>query len=619
VGKALQNFLWLFSASLVSTTIFAQTTARQSELLIPSDAVTVFSINNISLLQKISMDDLVNYEFMSDVHQELFDGSTSGKTLKDAGLDFDQRLNLFYGKTAQTELTGFTFGVGNKQHLFEVFDDFQTLSSDIPGLEIYGTFFNNLIIQGNSAILVRIEPTMDHIDQVTDSIWYARGNEIPFDIFEEAPQEEQILDEQEYDNQNTQFPDATENPLIKNYYELRDSVQVMLQEQELERLINELFSKKINLCSQDARFTAQLAHNAEAVFYLDNARNLDKSQGLWYFQTVLPSLYKDIQDLYAGNVILGDLFLKDNQVEFAVEAQYGPALGSIYSELNDAKFDKHVLKYIPANSSAYFTYNINLQKAYEQAYKVLIPLLSDEKNAQIAMNVLTLELLNEFVNKDALFDTYKGSMFGTFNGIQKIKIKKIEFDYDENFVYQERETEAEADMPIFTLGFSTERSDIPELVLNHLARLSSRFQNHGNYWRYENAILDAAPLFIINTGDLLIFSNDEAFATQYSTGYGKLALSKKAAKRAQKSGFMYGKVDISSTLNRFPTELLTPKNAEVISSLKGKSGLLELTSSETDAAHTSFNLSYSFEGEEQTGRHLLDLINSLYLIYTLNP
>ena len=52
-----------------------------------------------------------------------------------------------------------------------------------------------------------------------------------------------------------------------------------------------------------------------------------------------------------------------------------------------------------------------------------MPLLEQEKNAQIAMNVLTIELLNEFVNKDALFGTYKGSMFGSFNGIKKIKTK----------------------------------------------------------------------------------------------------------------------------------------------------------------------------------------------------
>ena len=63
--------------------------AQQSEALIPRDASTVFSINNINLLQKISIDELVEYDFMEELHQELFDGSTAGKTLKDAGLDFD--------------------------------------------------------------------------------------------------------------------------------------------------------------------------------------------------------------------------------------------------------------------------------------------------------------------------------------------------------------------------------------------------------------------------------------------------------------------------------------------------------------------------------------------------
>ena len=606
---------------LLSCTIQAQLKPIQSEQLLPKDAVTVFSINNISLLQKISMDDLVNYEFMSEVHQELFDGSTSGKTLKDAGLDFDQRLNLFYGRTNTHELTGFTFGIADKKALFEVFDDFQQLQSPLEGLEVYGTFFNHLLIKDREALLIRIEPTMEHIDAVTDSIWYARGNEMPFDFFEDSPQEEQILNEQTYeDNPNANvFPEATENPAIKNYYELRDSVQVILQQAELERVINEIFVEGINLHSSDARFAAQLTHNAEGAFYLDNARNLDKSQGLWYFQTVLPTLYKDLQELYAGNVILGDLFLRDNKVDFEVEAQYGPALGSIYAEMNDARFDQNVLAYIPASSPAYFTYNINLQQAYEQAYKVLLPLLSDEKNAQIAMNVLTLELLNEFINKDALFDTYKGSMFGTFNGIKKVKTKKIEYRYDENFVYEEFETETETDMPIFTLGFSTARADIPELVLKHMARLSSRIQHFGNYWRIDNAILDAAPLYILNTGKLLIFTNDEDLARLHPKGYGKEALSKKQRKVACQSGFMYGSIDIPKTLDRFPTEVLTPRNAEIVSSLKGKSGQLELTSSETNMEHTTFKLSYSFTGTESTGKHLLDLVNSLYLIYTLNP
>lgn len=86
----LKNIIFLSFISIY--TLFS---AQKSETLIPKDAVTVFSINNINLLQKISIDELISYEFMEEIHQELFDGSTSGKTLKDAGLDFDQRFNIF--------------------------------------------------------------------------------------------------------------------------------------------------------------------------------------------------------------------------------------------------------------------------------------------------------------------------------------------------------------------------------------------------------------------------------------------------------------------------------------------------------------------------------------------
>ena len=604
----------LFLLVIISSSLFAQ----KSETLIPKDAVTVFSINNINLLQKISIDELISYEFMEEIHQELFDGSTNGKTLKDAGLDFDQKLNIFYGKLDKCELSGFTFGIKNKEQLFTVFDDFEAVSyPNLNGAVVYESFFNNLIVKNGVALLIRVEPSMDHIDEVTDSIWYARGNENPYDYMIEN-EDESVLNEKIYD-ENTQvensFPDATLDPNEKNYNELRDSVQLVLQREQLEKILNQLFIQNDNLMRFDPRFEAQLLHPVEGVFYMDNARNIDKSSGLWYFQTVLPSLYKNIQELYAGNLILGDLQLKEKSVEFAIEVLYGEKLGSIYMDMNDSHFDNQVLKYIPEYSSGFFTYNINLRKAYEKAFEVIMPLLEQEKNAQVAMNVLTIELLNEFVNKDALFGSYKGSMFGTFNGIKKIKTKKIEFFYDEDtFEYGEREAEAEEDMPIVTIGFSIDRNDIPEKVLRHLARLTSKVKNMGDYWRFDNAIFDAAPLYMINKNGLFIFTNDEDLALNHVLGYGSNSINNAKFKNAKKSGFMYALLDVKTTLIRFPKDLLSPNQNEMIESLRGKSGSIELKSSKTSKEKTSLNLTYSFSGNEQTGKHLLDLINTIYVV-----
>jgi len=611
---------------LMASNLFSQS----SEDLIPKEAVTVFSINNISLLQKISLDDIVKYEFMEEVQQELFDGSTSGKTLKDAGLDFEQKLNVFYGKTDNYEVSGFTFGVKDKAELFQVFDDFEELNSPFKDVEFYGSYFNNLILKGKSAVLIRIEPTEERVAEITDSIWYDRGFEYPWftnvqeeydpELIEmEGPVEVPDIEDLEYQDISPVGEDEllfADSQNEKNYYELRDSVQMQLQIELLNSLCVDLLEKNISLKTTDARFAEQLTHTSEGIFYLDNSRNVQRANGLWYFQTMFPTLYDDMKEIYSGNVLLGDLLLNEDNVEFKMQANYGEKLGSIYEKMNDAKFDKNVVRYIPSSNTAYFTYNVNMREAYEQAYKVIMPLLIDERNPQVSANVLTIELLNEFVNKDALFGTYKGSMFGSFNGIKKVKTTKIIFDYDEEtFEYQEIETEAEEDMPIFTLGFSTERGDIPEKVLKHLSRLTSRFKNKGDYWVYEDAILDAAPLYMINKNGLFIFTNDEDLAVNHSSGYEKESLSKKEAKKSKSTGFMYARIDWAQAIDRFPRDFFNQRQNEIIDAMRGKTGIMELTTSKTTAQGTNFDLVYNYAGSfENSGRYLLDLVNSLYVI-----
>ncbi|MEY3437673.1 MAG: hypothetical protein RL265_258, partial [Bacteroidota bacterium] len=142
----------------------------------------------------------------------------------------NQKLNVFYGRGDAYEVSGFTFGIKNKEELFQVFDDFEKIESPYPGIEFYSSYFNNLIIRGNSALLIRVEPTMEKVDEVTDSIWYARGNEDPWSMYDYEEEseadsayqeilEEEIFEEMEEEDKpvsNYDFPDAEEDPNQKN-------------------------------------------------------------------------------------------------------------------------------------------------------------------------------------------------------------------------------------------------------------------------------------------------------------------------------------------------------------------------------------------------------------------
>ena len=611
--------------------------AQKSENLVPKDAASVFSINNISLFQKISLDELVKYEFMEEVQSELFDGSTSGKTLKDSGFDFNQKFNVFYGSGDDYEVSGFTFGVSDKKLLFEVFDDFQPMESEYPGVEFFVSYFNRIAIKGNSGILYRVTPNDRLVNDMTDSAWYANGNEYPWndDFYDEgtidwAIDEDLYVEDQEFFEEmeieeNTsnpidyeEFPTAGEDPTEKTYYEYRDSIELMLQSQFLKTVNDELFVQGKSLATEDKRFANQMKSVAEGTFYIDNSRTIRKDYDIRYMRLHYPGLYNDLYELYKDNVILGDLVLKEHSVEMRMDANYGDKLGSIYEKLTDTKFDKKFFKYVSADNNAFLTYRVNLRAAYEQAYDVIVPILDREaeKTEDIALSLLVMEIMDEFLNKDAIFDTYKGGMFASYNGIKKVKTKKVIFDYDdETFEYTEQTVEAEEDMPIFTVGFSTDRSDIAEKLLGRMCKIAPSWTKNTNYIEIENGMLNAAPLYLIVNDGIFIITNDENLAKNNAKGYGTNAIAKTIQKKAIKSGVAYSYIDLGKAIESLPKSLFSESENRLIDVTRGKTGSLEFTSSGTSRNKTTFNLVYNFEGQSNTsGTYILDLINSLYVI-----
>ncbi len=620
---------------------FAFTTfAQQSEALIPKDAVSVFSINNVNVFQKISLDELVKYDFMEEVQQELFDGSTSGRTLNDSGVDFEQRMSFFQGKGERFNVSGFTLGISDRQRFFEAFDDYTPMESNYDGVDFYESYFNRIAIRGNSAVIFRVEPSYWDIEEVTDSIWYARGNDYPWDNdyyynWEEedgSDLEEEIdgiiyeLDTEEFDEyeseENTNNPEesdyeieAEEDPNSKTYWELRDSVETALQLECLKRMCDDLFLQNDNLLNADPRFAEQMSHESDGIFYMDNARNIHQQSDDDFVRMIFPVFTQNVDELYAESIVLGDMNIQDQSIEMDLNLGYGEALGKIYNEMTDAKFDKSVLKYIPEDNAGFFTYTMNMRKAYETTYDYLIPMLTASEE-QVALSAITFELIDELINKDAVFDLYQGNVFGTYNGVQMVKTKKIIFEYDEeNFDYTEREVEAEEEMPIFTFGFTTKRSDIPERILERISRIYPQLENKGDYWEFENKVMNTAPLFFILQNGLFIVTNNADLARNNAKGYGSKSVSKKLAKQAKKSGIVYAHVNTDRAIEDLPARMFNDYENELLDVLRGKSGELVLTSGESTRRSSSYKLAYNFDGQEDSsGTYILDLINSLYII-----
>jgi hypothetical protein len=120
---------------------------------------------------------------------------------------------------------------------------------------------------------------------------------------------------------------------------------------------------------------------------------------------------------------------------------------------------------------------------------------------------------------------------------------------------------------------------------------------------------------MIHKNGLFIFTNDADLAMNHSSGYGSEAMKGDMKKKAKKSGFMYSNIDLGKTIEKFPKDFFNAEQNEILDAMRGKTGVMELTSSKTTVEKTNFKLVYNFNGQyDNSGKYLLDLINSVYVI-----
>jgi hypothetical protein len=507
-----------------------------------------------------------------------------------------------------------------------VFDDFEFSEHLSNGSERYNSLFNTLILKGTSAVLLRLQPTDEYLVRMTDSLNYYEWDTENLNEYLDSQEEvfeEAVFEEVSFMSPNDSIAlpyDLMEREEMihtdkKSYWEIRDSLEYVMQLEGMNALIEDLIISEKSLSTIDDRFRLQLDTDSEGVFFIDNSRNFSNQGGLWYFQTMYPIMNADLKELYAENHMIGSLHLDSNEVYFDLTANYGDQLGAIYTEMNNNPLNKDFIKYIPDDAPAYFVYNVDLRKAYEKAYDILLPMLKDNKDNKMVMNLLAIQLLDKLVDKKAIFGVYQGGIFGTFNGVQKVMTKQIEYQYDEdNFDYSEIETETEEDIPVFTLGFASERTDLCEMVLQDLSRLTSRIEKKEGYWLVKDAILESAPLYIVCNPKVLLISNDEQFIKSHLSGYGKFKLSKKKIRKMKKAGVLYAKLDLGESLNQFPQAFLDSKQKKVLNNLKNNSGSIELSSKDSELSQSLYGLRYSFESASSKANQFLDMINALYIL-----
>lgn len=601
----------LFIAFLLIFSSFGQS----SESLIPYQSSNVFTFNNVSLFKKISINDLVNYEFMEELQTEYFDGSTNLFSLDKIGIDLNSKLNIFFGKSDDFIISGSTFNIIDSTSLFEAFDDYE-FQKTYKNARIYSSLFNHLIVYEKTGLIIRTEPTDIYLNRLCDSIWYSRGFMDPFYDYNSIEYEsidESIFDENA--SNNIVYPDASEDPISKNYFELRDSLAFEIMSKKFESILDEIILMNKSLLSTNSNFKKLMSHNADGLLFINNQREFQNNSKNWFFQLFSEDFDMYIKELYKNNVILGDLNLNGDSIVFDLKLLYNNDMGRIYSKMSNNKFDKKILKYLPSNSTGFFNYHIDLQKTYEEIYNVLFPILQKEPNPDIYSNVLILDFIHEFLDENKFFKAFDGNLFGHFQGIKKVPIDKIEFVYDEdNFEYSEVKNTILQEVPTLSVGMICKKNEIAKKFLNRMVKLIPDFELMNNVYVWKNKILNSLPLYIYPSTDAILVSNDKEFIDKLISKGEKNAFNRKKYKDLLANKFLYLNLDFNETLDFFPLNFLPSVKNDFINPLKGNSGNLIVKTINSDELSTELQLNYTYPNNQNNYTHFLDLVNAFYII-----
>jgi len=315
-----------------------------------------------------------------------------------------------------------------------------------------------------------------------------------------------------------------------------------------------------------------LDSNAEGSYFINNTANFVNSLEFEWMKRRNPGVYDRMEELYNGNILSGNFYLDDNTIKLDLKAQYGKELGAIYEKLGSAKFDKNFLPYIHEDDIAYASFQADYENAYDLIYNAGMSMVTQSDREEMVAMSITFDILYSFLDKETLFDTFKGAAFMSYGGIQKVKTKKIVFDYDEEtFEYIEREEEAEEDLPIVTWGFATGNHDLIDRIMRHSQRSmmryswegSSKLIDHGNYWEITNGMLGSVSMYLINKNGVFIVTNDVQLAMKNSNGFGSKAIPKKRMKAARKGGSVYAYADMNRAIEELPKEMFNRRENEM--------------------------------------------------------
>jgi|GEM_PF-157099 len=644
----------------------------QKAPFIPNNAQFVLSISGEDILKDVPLEEMEKYEFMAEVSKELF--RDASKSISEFGFDLNGQFYFFGGDLPSYNFFGFSIDVADMNKLI---DNMKLNAEAAIKLRTEGFYFNNSMltaIRNNQMLFVVTDLHYYKVNDYVDSIYYANGwmdesryyndyyyeeqfsdeldqrveeaeaavdeemedfippaHEVEYEEFEiveeqaiyEAPPAtmpklEESINEQvdrvyEIENLEEVEEIVESEPTFPSKYTFRDSVETAWIRQENDKVLADFLSDN-SLFKHDEKMQKAFSNGDQAVFFFDASKFYTNSYELERELKYNPIVDKN-SSIFKDQWYHAVANFTETGIHAELDMNGHTEIIEVVDELGNSKMDKEMLKYIPDDNMGFVIGNASYQNAYERFKSIYLPKLENSSEKRLQLGSAIWYTWDRMMNKDVLFELYSGRMFMTFNGFKELPTQKISYEYDEvNFEYKEVITESKEVLPVFTLGISTEETEIALKYLEVLSKTEQQYvQKKDGYYVITSNEFNI-PIYVYVYNNLFIASNDLTLVLNSKNGLGSNRLKGDAKKRAKKTNMLYAEVDYAKLLQSIPREYIGRRDFEMFQTMAGKVGKMEMSFDEVKQNLLKMKVNYTFNGDYQNGGYyMLDLINTLYL------
>jgi len=597
--------------------------AQKGSIQLPVEASVVGMINLDRLTTKVSVEEMEQYDFVTNLLKEITGAGEPITKLENTGINFQTPFTFFYGQSHGGDYTGASFHLKDSKAFYRAQNRIQL---DEIALERDGKYVNDEVIWLKNKDEVRVmmlEPNAYAINQKADSISFARGWEIPYDYWEEsveAPIEdwdyeeeaefygeeiEPVQDEETYAYEEEQNETRMWH---ERYASLKDSLRNDMQKKmQLQFLQKDAFQSLKNN-KEYSEFSKALEEPHDMTLFV-NLNTLDNDYS--YYKNTYDEFLETLMD--QGKQIYQLDFTKEG-IQIGMKSVMSEKRMEVFTAASNQKVNKELLSYIPAKNHGFMVSGLNSSEAYNKVKELFLPTLEESKEGEKLLIAAVWKMMDALVDESALFGMIPSNTVFSFNGMHEMEVEKVSFDYDEDtFEYTEVVTTEIQTLPSFTVAVHAPRGDLIENFFLALDALEGEaVKKEGNYYRLKDGPVRGIPFYVAFVNEIVIFTNEEDVVRNHLNGYGNKSLANADLKKIANSPMMYGKMDWEQLPEELKPLMGSSSERKMLDVLSDKTGVFEMTTGEMTENSFSMNVSYAFHGKYKNGAHyFLELIKSL--------